>query len=253
MSSISASVSSVGGRVMPRPTLLTQTSMWPNRASASSTARCTSARLVTSATTAGRRRRSVADRLQRVGAPGHQRRPRAVASQPFGQRGADAAARAGDDHDLSVISLRRPRIPWYWGHPPGSPRARLSPLRKPRVNVPASRADNPLWSRPRMTRSARPLSRLPRPTELRGLDILTLAVVAIAVAKSSSLGLIATHLGSRCPAVIPAVVLLAPRRGVRRCRRLSGVGRPARSAGRAPRRVLRPGRRVVLERADRTA
>ena len=49
ISSMSASVSSDGAREIPRPTLLTQTSTWPNRAIASRTTRAASSRRVMSA------------------------------------------------------------------------------------------------------------------------------------------------------------------------------------------------------------
>src|SRR3954471_20135113 len=94
---------------MPRPALLTQTSTCPNAPMARSRRRSTSARRVTSVTTArapapalaatsfssASRRGAVATRW--AGAAGGDRDPMAGGAELFGEGRADPAARAGDD------------------------------------------------------------------------------------------------------------------------------------------------------------
>jgi hypothetical protein len=92
-----------------------------------------------------------------------------------------------------------------------------------------------------MIRSAPPAEPPASPHRLSGLDILTLAVVAIAVAKIVvALGLIATHLAFLRPAVIPAVVLLA------HVAVFGGVAAFLASAGRHDRRAVHLGVFFVL-------
>ena len=113
MSSMSASVSSEGSRVMPRPALLTHTSMRPARATVSSTTRCDVAAPGHVGDGRGRGRAAAGGhRLQGVGAPGHQHHGRTVAGQRLGQRRADAAARAGDHHDVVAHSSSASSMAW---------------------------------------------------------------------------------------------------------------------------------------------
>ena len=86
---------------MPRPALFTSTSIRPNRSSAACTSRRTSARPVTSATTAVARAAAPRRHLFQFRLPPrgeHERRP--ARGKQFGERRADSPAGAGDHDDF---------------------------------------------------------------------------------------------------------------------------------------------------------
>ena len=184
MSSMSASVSSDGGRVMPRPTLLTQTSMRPVRASVVVDHALRRRRGGSRRPRPWSRPRAAAggDRVpgrRHAGRPAPPSRP--VAGQLLGQRRADAAARARDHHDRGPSSASVSVLP------PIGP-ASMSPSQRRRHCCATVGAHDPL--------SPSPLSRQRRDRGGGSSTRLTVLLVVVAAVKiAGACALVATHLG----------------------------------------------------------
>ena len=252
---MSSSVSSVAGRVMPRPALLTHTSMRPKRASAAAD----DALDVGAARHVGDDRQRV---RRRTGAPTAAARRRGGPPAPPPRRACQPSASAAPMPLLAPVitttcSLMRPRVHGVGTVPgvtaagdcPHSGRWGLSPFKSGRTLLCLPSA--------RMTRSAQPAepadpaANQPR---RRGLDTLT----GPARRRGGDQDRRRAGAGRDAPRVAdaprhPPDRAGRQRRRLRRRRRRPGLDGTARPARRPPRRVLPARRGLVRQRPDDAA